>query len=379
MLPLKIALRFLKTSPAQSVLIAAGISVGIATQVFVGSLITSLQASLVEQTIGSTPHVTVQAREDGEPVRIDDRVWRVVAEDARVEPGAAVAVRVTNALASDGEQSATLVLKGGDLDGLDAIYRLRERAVSGTPRLRSDDIVIGTALAKKFSLAPGDPLALSLPDGSRRTLRVAAIVDLGSEAANERQAFVNAGLPRSVLRWRADEFTALEVQLLEPFDSAAVAEDWRRRLRETSVVEWQGQNADLLTALQSQSSSSYMIQAFVLVAVALGIASTLAISAVQKTRQIGILKAMGMGDRQASRIFLWQAAVLGLAGTAGGVGLGFLLLWGFSFAPVQFSISPEPTFIALSASIGITVSMASSIIPARRTSRVDPIEVIQGG
>lgn len=378
-LPLKIALRFLRTSPVQSALIATGIAVGIATQVFVGSLITSLQASLVEQTIGSTPHVIVRAPDEAEPLKVTAAMLGVVQTDPRVEPGAVVPVRVTNALLTDGDNSATLALKGGDLGGLDAIYRLRERTVASTVRLGKGDVVIGTTLAEKFSLAPGDSVALTLPDGSRRTLRVTAVVDLGAEAANERQAFVDADLPRSVLGWRSDEFAAIEAQILDPFDSTAVATDWRSRLRGVRVVEWQEQNADLLTALQSQASSSYMIQAFVLIAVALGIASTLAISAVQKTRQIGILKAMGMSDAQASRIFLWQAAALGLAGTAGGVALGYALLWGFSFAPVQFSIRPEPSFIALSASIGVAVSMASSIIPARRTSRVDPIEVIQGG
>jgi len=122
-----------------------------------------------------------------------------------------------------------------------------------------------------------------------------------------------------------------------------------------------------------------MIQIFVLVAVALGIASTLAISAVQKTRQIGILKAIGMGDSAAGRIFLWQAALLGAGGTLGGIGLGYGLIWGFSLAPVPFSIRPEPTFIAISAAIGVSVALASSVIPARSTSRLDPIEVIQSG
>ena len=122
-----------------------------------------------------------------------------------------------------------------------------------------------------------------------------------------------------------------------------------------------------------------MIQAFVLIAVALGIASTLAISAVQKTRQIGILKAIGMGDGAAGRIFLWQAALLGVAGTLGGIALGFGLIALFGVVPVPFSISPEPTFIALSAVIGITVALLSSVIPARSTSRLDPIEVIQNG
>jgi lipoprotein-releasing system permease protein len=109
------------------------------------------------------------------------------------------------------------------------------------------------------------------------------------------------------------------------------------------VVDWQDENEELLSGLAAQSGSSLMIQAFVLVAVALGIASTLAISAVQKTRQIGILKAMGMTDGAAGRIFLLQAAILGVAGVTAGIALGYLLIWGFSFAPVDFSVRPSPT------------------------------------
>mgnify|MGYP001212175393 FL=1 len=169
------------------------------------------------------------------------------------------------------------------------------------------------------------------------------------------------------------------MKLTEPFDSVDTAESLGGVLENVTIIEWQDQNADLLTALTSQASSSYLIQAFVLIAVALGIASTLAISAVQKTRQIGILKAMGMTDRASGRIFLWQAAILGVGGSLAGLGLGWLLIWSFGFVPVPFSIRIEQTFAALSASIGIIVALISSIIPTRSTSRLDPIEVIQGG
>jgi lipoprotein-releasing system permease protein len=126
-----------------------------------------------------------------------------------------------------------------------------------------------------------------------------------------------------------------------------------------------------------------MIQFFVLVAVALGIASTLAISAVQKTRQIGILKAMGMEDRQSGRIFLWQAAILGLGGAAVGVGAGLALIGLFTYlghnSSALFPIHPQGWFIALSFGVGVLVAMLSSLIPSRRTTKLDPIEVIQGG
>ena len=59
--------------------------------------------------------------------------------------------------------------------------------------------------------------------------------------------------------------------------------------------------------------------------------------------------------------------------------VGYLLILGFSLAPVSFAIKVQPAFVAISASIGIIVALLSSIIPTRSTSRLDPIEVIQGG
>jgi lipoprotein-releasing system permease protein len=104
---------------------------------------------------------------------------------------------------------------------------------------------------------------------------------------------------------------------------------------------------------------------------------------VQKTRQIGILKAMGMKDRQAGRIFLWQALILGVSGAAVGVAAGLALIAAFTYAGRNstslFPITPQVGFVVLSFVVGVLVAVASSLIPARRTSKLDPIEVIQGG
>jgi len=208
-------------------------------------------------------------------------------------------------------------------------------------------------------------------------------VDLGSAAANLRSAFTGPELPRAELGYRADQYSAIQTQLTDPFQSKLIAPEWSARMGEVKVTDWQVQNKDLLTALNSQSASSYMIQVFVLVAVALGIASTLAISAVQKTKQIGILKALGMADGDTASIFLWQSAILGVVGTSLGVGLGFLLIAGFTFGTSRsgsgFPIIPQPGFVAISAGIGLLVALLSAIIPTRKTARLDPIEVIQNG
>jgi lipoprotein-releasing system permease protein len=374
-LSFRIAARFLRSSPGQSALIIAGIAVGIATQIFVGSLITSLQADLIDSTVGSSPHITLLPGE-GESVLSG----RLAAEVAESEPlvSSAVAVRSASAIFAEGADSVPLRIKSAEAVGLDAIYKLSEKLTAGEYRLGESEALIGVGFADEYGFAPGDELPLLLSDGRVVTLAVAGIFDLGQSAANNSFAFIDPASAADALGLAADEHTAIEVQLTDVFASAEVAP----RLADgfgTDAVDWQEENAELLSGLAAQSGSSIMIQVFVLVAVALGIASTLAISAVQKTRQIGILKAIGMGDGAAGRIFLWQAALLGAGGTLGGIALGYALIALFGLVPVPFSIRPEPTFILISAAIGMTVALISSVIPARSTSRLDPIEVIQNG
>lgn len=374
MLSLRIAARFLKSSPGQSLLIMAGIAVGIATQIFVGSLITSLQADLIDSAVGSSAHITLLP---GEGETVD----RALASDASASEdliSTAVPVRTLSGIFVDGEDSVPLSITGGDAARLDTIYGLSDRMAAGSFRLGEGEAVVGTVFAEKYGVGTGDGLDVLLPSGSPATFEVSGVFDLGQAAANERVTFVDAASAADALGLADDEYSAVQIQLDDVFASTDVAARLSEKY-DVEAVDWQAENEQLLSGLAAQSGSSAMIQAFVLIAVALGIASTLAISAVQKTRQIGILKAIGMGDGAAGRIFLWQAALLGVGGTLGGIALGFGLIALFGVVPVPFSISPEPTFIALSAAIGITVALLSSVIPARSTSRLDPIEVIQNG
>jgi lipoprotein-releasing system permease protein len=379
MLPLRIAWRFLTSSPVQSGLIAAGIAVGIATQIFVGSIIVSLQDSLLETTIGSAAHVTIQAIKQSDPVRLTPEMRKIISNDPRVKPGTAAPIRSISALYSNGTDSASLGLLGGNLKELEGIYKLTQNTTAGRAAIGNGQIMLGKDFAEKFGIKPGDTVSLKFQDNQTGSFTVTGIFDLGAAQFNLRNAFVSGSVPQNVLGWGSDQYTQIQLQLKEPYDSVKVAGQWAQQLPGVSIIEWQGQNKSLLAGLTSQAMSSYMIQAFVLVAVALGIASTLAISAVQKTRQIGILKAMGLTDAASGQVFLWQAAILGVAGSLGGIVASFGLLALFKLAPTPFSISMQPGFVATSAAIGVCVALLSSIIPTRRTSRLDPIEVIQNG
>jgi lipoprotein-releasing system permease protein len=347
--------------------------------IFVASLITSLQQDLLSSVVGTSPHITLSAEEEGDPVEYTEQLESLITNDIRVEPGAVVPVRTTSALYTGDDNSAPLNLKGGVLEELETIYDLESRIVDGEYRLDDDDIMVGLGFADEYNVGPGDEILLVLPGNRDTRLTISAVIDFGQGTANDRLGYVNSDVPRSVLGQSADEFSAIEVQLVEPFDSVEVQTEWQQRNPALAVDEWQEASGDLLSGLQAQSSSSIMIQVFVMIAVALGIAATLAISAVQKTQQIGILKALGMRDRQTGLIFLWEGAILGVLGTLSGMVAGYGLIASFSFIPVPFTITVQPDKYLIAGVVGIVVALVSAVIPYRKTASLDPIEVIQGG
>jgi lipoprotein-releasing system permease protein len=327
--------------------------------------------------------VTVVSAKDGTPLDYTSGLQLAMKNEPQITTS--VPTRSFSAIFKKGAESAPLQLIGGQLAQLDTIYDISGRLTSGTAQLGAQQVMVGKDFADTYGLKAGDTASFVLPDGKPAELTVSGVFDFGSAAANSTTAFVDGGYAAGVLGLGAGQYTAVDAQVSNVFDSKAVAESLRVQpaLSGLKVTEWQAQNSDLLSALQSQSSSSYMIQFFVLVAVALGIASTLAISAVQKTRQIGILKAMGMKDRQSGRIFLWQAVILGVSGAAVGVGAGLALIALFTFlgrnSTSLFPITPQVGFVVISFVVGVLVAVASSLIPSRHTSKLDPIEVIQGG
>ena len=187
----------------------------------------------------------------------------------------------------------------------------------------------------------------------------------------------------SALLGIGDRINTIEIQVHDVLAAEDLAREWGARLPDYQVKSWQESNASLLAALRSQSSSSYTIQVFVLLAVILGVASVLAISAVQKSKEIGILKAMGIEDKDSSLVFLFEGLILGIFGAIGGVLFGLGLAYSFTTFAIGADGNPvvplniDAGFIALSAGIAILASMLASLIPARKSSKLSVNEVIR--
>jgi lipoprotein-releasing system permease protein len=147
---------------------------------------------------------------------------------------------------------------------------------------------------------------------------------------------------------------------------------------------WIHANNQLFTALKAQTASNVALRIAVAFSVALGIASVLVVSVVQRSREIGILRAMGASRGQVMRVFLIQGGLVGLAGSVFGTGIAafFLALWqrmlrnpdGTPF----FTVSFDPGLLAWAAGLATVTGLLAAVTPARRAARLDPAVAIRG-
>ncbi len=384
MLPLKIAWRFLRSGKAQTLLIVVGIGIAISVQLFVGLLINSLQRDLIQSTTGNSPHITISsAVEDVTISRWENLVQRIEA----IPSVKAVAVSASsNAFVKKGDDTEPILVRGFDFASANAIYNFSEAIYKGSPYRSRRDVLIGQELAAELELDVGDRMAVLLPSGQESTYSISGLYDVGTASVNKSWVITRLETAQDIFGY-GNRVTAIDVIVDDLFIADAVAAQIVQMLDEDElkVENWKQLNQDLLNALQSQRLSSLMIQAFILLSVVIAISSILAITVFQKSRQIGILKAMGIKDRAASLIFIFQGLILGFMGSMVGVGIGIGLFWSF----VNFATTPEGAsvveyyvelrFVLLSWAIALIAAMLAGVIPARRSLKLNPIDVIREG
>lgn len=393
-----IAMRFLRQGRAQTLLILVGIAVGVAVIVFVTALIAGLQDNLIDRTLGTQAHVRVEApREVNRIAGAPAGTLQLVLEDPRPQalrpidnwlqvqdvldrlPGvAAVSPLVSGpAFGRRGAAVQSVALVGVDLDRYLQVIPLDENMVAGRLEVGSGNAVIGRQLGEDLGLRLGGKLRLDAGDGREAIVNVAGIFELGVRELDARYVYLDLKQAQSLLALPGG-VTVIDMTVDDVFGADRIAARVRG-LTGLQAESWMESNAQLMNALSSQSMSTRMISVFVAISVALGIASVLAVSVAQRTREIGILRAMGTRRRQMLRVFLIQGAVLGLAGSALGALAGWALVTMFNtFGPGLFFIPVPPSLVPAAMALATVAGMGAALTPAWRAARLDPVEAIRG-
>ena len=398
-----LALRFLREGMLQTLFIIAGVALGVSVIVFMSALLSGLQASIFKTLLDYQAQIVIQPPDEAPRIlrhdagtefatRLQPRAqrarsldqWQKVRDTTLAVPGVLVVSPVVegSAFILRGEANTGVGVRGIEPQSYLRLIALEEKMIAGQANINSTGVMIGSKLAQDLGLTIGDTLTIKAVRGTSVVLFVTGIFDFGNQGQNTGSVYVALRTAQSLMGLPGG-VTSLWVKVAAPFEAEATAQQLATQ-PDIKVESWIETNAEFFKALSGQTLSFFMIRLFVGLTAALGIASVLVVSVVQKSKEIGILRATGTTRGQILGVFLLQGAVLGLLGSVFGsvMGWGFLTAWrGFAVNDEGvpfFTLEAGPLlyfYVALGATL---VGTLSALFPAQRAARLDPAVAIRG-
>ncbi len=400
-----VAIRFLREGRLQTLFIITGVAIGVGVIVFMSALLAGMQSNFIHRVLSAQSHIQLLPPKEltrtlrGGPndaslvaaivqpplqrlKGIDQ--WQAMQAQIRTMPEVAVVAPVAGgpALVVRGSASRAINVVGMEPELYFRIVDLREKIVRGDAQLTGSDILVGNELANDLGVGVGDKLRVSAANGAANTLTISGVFDLGNRGANQRSTFMALRTAQSLLGLPGG-VTSIEVTVRDVY----AAEDIAQRITAATGVQadsWIKNSAQFFSAITAQTTANTAIRFFVGLSVAFGIASVLVVVVVQKSREIGILRAMGISRGQILRVFLLQGGVLGFGGAVAGCAIGAtaLLLWqryarNADGTPL-FALAFDPLLFGVALLLATLTGLMAAFAPALRAARLDPVVAIRG-
>jgi lipoprotein-releasing system permease protein len=388
-----------------SVIAIAGVIVGVGALIVIMAVMNGLQRDLREKILVGSPDVRVLtwSRDMTMPE------WRTTLDSIRniEDVVAAAPVVLTQALvtrAGGPPEPAPVVGITPEGPGVPDITTIRQHATIGDFRFASSDglvrgIVVGRLLADRLNVFPGDKVSLVASASTNAVtgsmvpkfemFEVTGIFDTGMFEYDDKYVYVSLRAAQD-LASIGDAVTGIEIRTPEREDAPTVAArvDNVFGSFNVRVIDWKQQNGSLFKALQLEKLAMSVILLLIVIVAAFNIVSTLTMVVTDKTREIGILRAMGMKARAIRTIFLVQGLVIGAVGTAIGATIGLIGSFGLgkykwiALEPQVYFIdhlpaTTEPVDVALIVIASLAIAGLATLYPAIQASRLLPIEAIR--
>ena len=408
----RIALRYLRgqrgtrSASLQTVIAIGSIAVGVTALIVVLGVMNGLRDDLRDKILIGSPHIHVLTF--GETLRLDD--WRNQLKRVQAYPGVVAAAPevtsmsiITNS-AKYPEGVKVIGLEPGD--GMKIVTDIASAIIEGDANFTTaavdvrGAVVLGAGLARRLSVRPGDVVEMVAPNFRKvnRALGMATPDYWRFEVTGTFQTgmYIYDNEFAVMTRALAQEFTGLDtavteigVRVANAWDAPRIAAGLAEMLGYPYRTEaWQAQNQTLFSALELEKRAMGLVIFFIMIVAAFNIVGTLTMVVAFKTREIGILQAMGLPSRGIARIFLAQGAIVGLIGTSIGLMLGLAIalivdrtgavkidpsVYFIDHLPVR--IEPLDVLIVVVASVAVAV--LATIPPARRASSLVPVDAIR--
>jgi lipoprotein-releasing system permease protein len=363
---LKIATRYLTASMAQTALLVFGVAVGVFIFIFMSALIGGLAEFIMARTAGDMAHVTIQAEavdpalllaDEGRTVLLvqeaTSQVTAVLKDTPALIPliedipgviGTSQQINGSGFL-TRGAQVTQVSINGLETGKESVIANLASYITEGTENLGAGGVLLGRTLVEDMDLALGQTVRLQSSSGVEALLTITGVYEMGSGGPDRRQAYVSLATARTLFKL-PQGVTRVEIKLADLYAADTIAPRIKA-LTGLDAKSWTEQAAQLLEALRAQAQTGYILKAFALLTIVIGVASALLLSTYRRRPEIGIMRAMGAGRWFVTVVFVSQGALIGLMGGLFGAAAGYGVLLAFpgreSFAPGQSGLPIDIT------------------------------------
>ena len=403
-LELFIALRYLRAkrkglfAVVTTLIGVAGVTVGVAALLTTLSVMNGFQTDIQKKIVGAQAHLTIMGARSAEDLA---KTLSIVSADP--DFAAASPFAMGQAILTVRERSIGVVLKGVDPAREFAVNDLAAKLTAGSwdglAAGKVPGVILGVELADHLGAETGDevvfvsPKSVSTPLGmlpKMQRFKVAGTLKTGYYEYDSATAWTSLEAAAKFLGVDAGA-TGVGMKLKDLRRADAAAARLRGVLDYNKLVRTYAQmNQTLFAALKLEKAVMFIILTLITLVASLGIASTLILRSVEKTRDIGLLKAMGAGPGLIRRIFLVEGFVIGGLGVIMGLGLGFLLCWVIATFPIvelppdiyylsRVPVDVRPGDVAAVAGMGLLLSLLATVYPASRAAKADPVEAIHYG
>ncbi len=394
-----IALRYLKLTGKGvlsylSFFSILGVFLGVAALVIVIGVMSGMHQELKKRILGINPHVII-TNYYGNPVEQPDSIIEILKKYPEVK--SANPYIMAKCVVKRGERADGVVLKGLDFKKDPRLKELQKSVVTGKFELGRNKVVLGTLLASDMNAFPGDTVTIltfkgkttNILSGIRaRNMEVTGVVDFGIYDFNTSVVLTDLAGAQNVSGITSG-VSGIEVELKNPYKAAEFAKKISKILPiDYRIVTWIEMNRSLFSALKLEKLAMFVILILIIVVASFSIVAMLMLLVVQKTRDIGILRALGVTSRGIKRIFMMVGGFVGLFGAVGGgifgVIVNFLIgkyrlislppdVYFVDHLPVQTRFSDVVTIIVAT----FLIIFIATLYPAHRAASLSPQEAIR--
>jgi len=361
-----------------------GVAVGVGALIIVISVMSGFDDDLKDKIIGTYSHIEVISDYGVKPsVEFIDKIL----DTKHVE--AASFFLNGQALIRKGDNVTGVIIKGINSKDEIRVKRIGQYIKSGSLDLDNNSIVIGSELAGKLGAGPGDRLSLISPANVEgKNFKVSGIFTSGMYEYDMNLVYLDLGRAQDLLGVRGLA-SGIAIKVDDIFNVGGVKTILQKRLGPGYIVRsWIDLNKNLIEALKLEKTVMFIILTLIVMVACFNIASSLIMTVLEKTKDIGILKAIGSSNSSIMTVFAIQGSIIGIFGTILGSALGVLIC--YLLKTYRFIILPKDVYyidrlpvkleiqdILVIVISSITISILAALYPAYKASRLDPVEALR--